>query len=107
MAKPVSVPVLITLLGEELVGKKKKTVQMSSLCTKDKYIGLYFSAHWCPPCRAFTPQLVDFYKKFKSSPRGDQLEIIFVSFDRSEGNFKSYFAEMPWLAVPYDEQEIR
>ena len=21
-------------------------------------IGLYFSAHWCPPCKAFTPQLV-------------------------------------------------
>ena len=21
----------------------------------------YFSAHWCPPCRGFTPQLVKFY----------------------------------------------
>jgi len=70
-------------------------------------LGLYFSAHWCPPCRAFTPELVDFYKKFKSTDRGDQLEIIFVSFDRNEGNFKSYFDEMPWLAVPYDDQEIR
>ena len=23
--------------------------------------GLYFSAHWCPPCRKFTPQLVTYY----------------------------------------------
>lgn len=24
---------------------------------KDKVVVLYFSAHWCPPCRQFTPVL--------------------------------------------------
>ena len=25
-------------------------------------ICIYFSAHWCPPCRGFTPILKDFYE---------------------------------------------
>ena len=29
------------------------------------FIGLYFSAHWCPPCRGFTPVLADTYNKIK------------------------------------------
>ncbi|GLV36728.1 hypothetical protein CBL_02437 [Carabus blaptoides fortunei] len=42
--------------------------------------GFYFSAHWCPPCRAFTPQLVDTYKMLRKKDPG--FEVIFVSSDR-------------------------
>src|SRR5439155_11962188 len=28
---------------------------------KKKLIALYFSAHWCAPCRKFTPELVEYY----------------------------------------------
>ena len=31
------------------------------LCSQDLVL-YYFSAHWCPPCRQFTPMLKDFYE---------------------------------------------
>ena len=55
--------------------------------------------------RAFTPQLGDWYKKFKKGPKGDNLEIVFVSSDRDKDTFKEYFEEMPWLALSYEERD--
>ena len=36
-----------------------------------------------------------------------QFEIVFVSSDRNEKAFKSYYADMPWLALPFAEQKLR
>ena len=33
-----------------------------------KVVGLYFSAHWCPPCRGFTPKLAEAYKAITAEP---------------------------------------
>ena len=35
--------------------------------------------------------------------QGKKFEIIFCSSDRNEADFKSYFATMPWLALPFDD----
>jgi thiol-disulfide isomerase/thioredoxin len=43
---------------------------------KGKYVGVYFSASWCPPCQRFTPKLVEAYT---DSLKGKNLEIVFVS----------------------------
>jgi len=70
---------------------------------KKKLIALYYSAHWCGPCRRFTPQLVDYYNRV--SQAHPEFEIIFVSFDRSHFAWESYVQEtrMPWLAVDFDQ----
>jgi len=34
-----------------------------------------------------------------------QVEVIFVSRDRNQGEFDGYYEEMPWLAVPLAEQD--
>jgi len=65
-------------------------------------VALYFSAHWCPPCRGFTPKLAEWYSK---SLKAKGLEVVFISSDSDEQSFKEYFAEMPWLALPYGDRE--
>jgi len=77
------------------------TVKYSELAGKT--IGVYFSAHWCPPCRGFTPELISTYKKLKDA--GKEFEVIFASSDRDEASFKEYFGEMPWLALPYEDRD--
>ncbi|KAF7640202.1 Thioredoxin domain-containing protein [Meloidogyne graminicola] len=71
-----------------------------------KLTAIYFSAHWCPPCRAFTPILKEFYDKVKES--GEAFEIVFVSFDRSEEDLKNYLAEShgDWLYIPFGSNNI-
>ena len=59
----------------------------------------------CPPCRAFTPKLIECYKKIVS--KGKPFEIIFVSSDRGQEGFDEYFKDMPWLAIPFSEDKIK
>jgi len=72
---------------------------------KIKVRALYFSAHWCPPCRNFTPRLVKFYDIINKSLK--RLEIVFSSWDRDEKSFQEYFKEMPWIAVDFKQLLVR
>lgn len=85
-------------------GKTKKNVDS---LTEYDVVGLYFSAHWCPPCRGFTPQLAKIYREIKKEKKTSSLEIVFVSSDRDEASFQGYFNEMPWMALNYSEREIK
>ena len=69
--------------------------------TNPKYVAIYYSAHWCPPCRAFTPKLVEWYKEFK--PKHADFELVFASSDKSEEAQIEYMKEtgMPWPAMKF------
>jgi len=85
-------------LGTEfLSGTDGDTVDLDEIKGEGKIIGLYFSAHWCPPCRGFTPSLVSAYNDHL---KAKNLEIIFVSSDRDNASFMEYYGTMPWLAIP-------
>ena len=66
-----------------------------------KLIAVYFSAHWCGPCRKFTPQLVEYYNRV--APQHPEFEIVFYSNDRSPADFETYMREtnMPWPAIDF------
>jgi len=71
--------------------------------TSIRYYAIYYSAQWCPPCHAFTPVLVEWYKKFK--PSHPNFEIMFVSEDRNEAAMLDYMKEMamPWPALRFSD----
>ena len=48
---------------------------------------LSVSAHWCGPCKAFTPELA---KAYTNAYKNKGMEIVFVSSDRDEAAFKDY-----------------
>jgi nucleoredoxin len=68
---------------------------------KKKLIALYFSAHWCAPCRKFTPELVDYYNRVAT--QHPEFEIVFVSCDKSQFAMETYMREanMPWPAIDF------
>ena len=96
---------LYSQLKGDLVYWKNGTVNRfdDEALEKKKLIALYFSAHWCPPCRKFTPQLVDYYNRVVS--QHPEFEIIFVSNDRSQFGFETYLKEtqMPWPAIDFQK----
>ncbi|KAL2896699.1 putative nucleoredoxin 3 [Bienertia sinuspersici] len=65
-----------------------------------KILCLLFSANWCSPCKAFTPLLVQLYNSLRKD--GEKLEIVFVSSDEDENEYKEHLDTMPWLAVPFN-----
>jgi nucleoredoxin len=68
-------------------------------------LGIYFSAHWCPPCRRFTPVLSERYTKLKEA--GKKTEFLFLSSDQDQEAFDEYHASMPFPALPYSEDEVK
>ena len=84
-------------LGKSLYSKGK-LIDTSKIINNNNIIALYFSAHWCPPCRNFTPRLVEIYKKYLKNAG---VEIVFVSWDKNEEEFNQYYDIMPWLAIPH------
>ncbi|KAH0668989.1 hypothetical protein KY289_023482 [Solanum tuberosum] len=92
--------ILVTGDHDFVIGKDGEKILVSDLVGKN--ILLYFSAHWCPPCRAFTPQLKEAYETIKA--KNGPLEVIFISSDRDQVSFDDYFATMPWLALPFGDE---
>merc|ERR1711877_15815 len=94
--------VMNTVREAKLVKGDGTSVDGSAALEGKTIVCFYFSAHWCPPCRAFTPVLKDFYEETEE----EGVEIIFVSSDRSPADMVSYMKEShgDWLAVEHGSE---
>ena len=96
---------IASLVKGELVSSRNGVLHpyLDAEFEKKKLIGLFMSAHWCPPCRQFTPKLVAYYNKIVATH--PEFEILFVSNDKSAGAMEGYMRDdqMPWPALSYDK----
>ncbi|CAF1493465.1 unnamed protein product [Rotaria sordida] len=90
------------LFDDHILDRSKESVDLNDEEYKGKVIGLYFSAHWCGPCRRFTPKLIEFYN---SHAKDKNFEIIFISSDNDEESFNEYYEHMPWLTLDFKESD--
>merc|ERR1712183_555937 len=93
-----------SLASATLLKADGSTVEATTALQGKELVLYYFSAHWCPPCRRFTPMLAEFYKA--ASQLG--VEIVFVSADQSEDAMFSYMKVegIPTLVVVTKEGKL-
>ena len=79
-----------------LIDAQGAAVDLKTL--EGKIIGVYFSAHWCPPCRNFSPKLVQF-----RDANSNDFEVVFVSSDKDEASQFEYMKEvkMAWPTLKF------
>ena len=83
-AKPT--PALREFFGSDLLTDKGKPADLSEL--NGKIIAIYFSASWCPPCRAFSPLLVKLANKLQS--QGKPFALVLVGCDQNRQKSLDY-----------------
>jgi len=80
----------------DLVKADGRKAKVTKEILDKRFTLVYFSAHWCPPCRRFTPQLVKWYNEDHKD-----YNVILVSADRDNEAMKEYMkgTKMPWLGM--------
>ena len=92
---PVYNQALVSQLTGNLQNALGEKVSAESIKSK-KYLMVYYSAHWCGPCRSFTPKLVKWYNENHAD-----YDVVFVSSDRNNADMLKYMkgAKMPWAGT--------
>lgn len=100
LANPKFARPLLDTLNHIKLNSKHGSTRFSNF-TSANIMCLYFSASWCQPCLSLTPKLIKLYHEVNFDQK--ELEILFVSSDRTSSQYNTFFSEMPWLAVPFED----
>ena len=106
---------ILNMLGNELINSDGAKVHTNTLCGKQKVIGLYFAASWCPPCKDFTSKLKQLYNALRNrqvnhaienhNHVGIEFEIVYISWDKSESEYIQSFSVMSWIGLPFKDRD--
>ena len=70
-----------------------------------KLMMFYYTMHNCPGCREFSPMLKELYKECNVNEK--QFEVVVFITDRNKELWDSYYAEMPFTAIPFKDKRIK
>ncbi len=107
---PIADDYFVGLLGNQLLVKNGSFVasllDTAAALSNSRLIALYFSAHWCAPCRGFTPMLIEFYNHIQEVAPVYGLKIVFISSDTDEDQYQEYYGNMSFLALPFSQRTL-
>ena len=86
------------LFGEVFLDNKMEVVKDNKEVFDCTLLGVLFSAGWGSPCRIFYKDLINIYNQMNDGEK--VFEIIQVSFDAKEEDFKKAISSLPWKFLP-------
>lgn len=97
---------IIKIIGENFVDCKNEHIKnIKDDILSCKLLGLFFSSSWGSPCKIFGKELLNIYNEVNE---GEKIfEIIEISFDKKEDEFKKGIAGKPWKFIPYNDPIIQ
>eukprot|EP00727_Mastigamoeba_balamuthi_P003669 m51a1_g133 hypothetical protein (738) ;mRNA; f:441501-443714 len=92
---------LSTPSRDHLLGADGQKVPVATLAGRT--VALLFSSR---AADSFTPLLCEAYRELRlSAGPGAGMEVVYVSSDRTRDEWAECCAQMPWLALPYEDRE--
>ena len=86
------------LFGEVFLDNKMEIIKDNKEVFDCTLLGILFSAGWGSPCRIFYKDLKNIYNQMNDGEK--VFEIIQVSFDDKEEDFKNAISDLPWKFLP-------
>ena len=86
------------LFGEVFLDNKMEPVKDNKEVFDCTLLGILFSAGWGSPCRIFYKDLINIYNQMNDGEK--VFEIIQISFDAKEEDFKKAISGLPWKFLP-------
>ena len=88
------------LFGQIFYDNKMEIVKNNKEVFDCTLLGIIFTADWGSPCRIFKKDLINIYNEMNEGEK--VFEIIQVSFDKNENDFKAGINGLPWKFLPWD-----